>query len=117
MGADESGIYQGGSECPYIGADLLGGGTVGPALRVRDMGPDPADTEVAGRIPTYVGPQTDGATTAEGTGLRMGLPSLDDVTDKAGLQKVETYVSCRQTTKAQYVATRTIMYLCLVAKY
>ena len=35
---------------------------------------------------------------------------------KAVLQEVETYVSCRQNTAAQYIATRPIMDLCLAAK-
>ena len=35
---------------------------------------------------------------------------------EAGLQEVETYVSCRQNTVAQYIATRPIMDLFLVAK-
>ena len=35
---------------------------------------------------------------------------------EAGLQEVETYVSRRQNTVAQYIATRLIMDLCLAAK-
>ena len=35
---------------------------------------------------------------------------------EAGLQKVETYVSCRQNTVAKYIAARTIMDLCLEDK-
>ena len=34
---------------------------------------------------------------------------------EAGLWEVETYVSQRQNTVAQFIATRTIMDLCLVA--
>ena len=34
-----------------IGADVLGGGTISPAIRVIDMGPDTAYVEGAGRIP------------------------------------------------------------------
>ena len=34
----------------------------------------------------------------------------------AGLQDMETYVSGRQNTVAQYIATRPIMELCLAAK-
>ena len=34
----------------------------------------------------------------------------------AGLQEVETYVSRRQNTEAQYIVTRPIMDLCLEAK-
>ena len=32
------------------------------------------------------------------------------------LQAVETYVSCQQKTVAHFIATRPIMYLCLVAE-
>ena len=35
---------------------------------------------------------------------------------EAGLQEVEVYVSCRQNTVGQYIATRHIMELCLEAK-
>ena len=35
---------------------------------------------------------------------------------KAGLQEVDTYVSCRHNTVAQCIATRPIMELCLAAK-
>ena len=51
MGADESHTEKGGSGVLDIGEDLLGGGTIGPALRVRYMGPDPADAEGDGRVP------------------------------------------------------------------
>ena len=40
LGADDSGNEQGGSGCPDIGAYILGGGRIGPDIRVRDMGPD-----------------------------------------------------------------------------
>ena len=36
---------------------------------------------------------------------------------EAGLQEVETYVSCHQNTVAQYIATKPIMDLCLAAKW
>ena len=42
-------------------------------------------------------------------------PPLEDVMVEAGLQEVETYVSHHQNTVAQYIATRPIMDLCLVA--
>ena len=43
-------------------------------------------------------------------------PPLEDAMAGAGLQEVETYVSRRQNTEAQYIVTRPIMDLCLVAK-
>ena len=36
--------------------------------------------------------------------------------EDAGLQKVDTYVSCRQNTLDEYIATMTIIDLCLVEK-
>ena len=42
MGAAESYINQGGRGCPDIGTDLLGGGAIGLAIRVRDMSTDAA---------------------------------------------------------------------------
>ena len=47
----DSGIDQRRSVRLDIGADLLGSGAIGPAIWVRDMGPDIAYAEVAGRIP------------------------------------------------------------------
>ena len=43
-------------------------------------------------------------------------PPLEDVMAEAGLREVETHASCRQNTVSQYISTRPIMDLCLVAK-
>ena len=43
-------------------------------------------------------------------------PPLEDAMVEAGLQEVETYVSLRQNTVAQYISARHIMDLCLAAK-
>ena len=43
-------------------------------------------------------------------------PLLEDAMEEAGLKEVETYVSCRQNTVAQFIVTRTIMDLCLAAE-
>ena len=50
-GRGYSGNEKGGSRCTEIGAYLLGCGKISPAIRVRDMGPEPAYAEGAGRIP------------------------------------------------------------------
>ena len=51
VGAADSGNKQGGSGLTDIGADLLGGGTIGPDIRFRDMGTDTTYIEGAGQIP------------------------------------------------------------------
>ena len=51
MDAAELGTEQGGSGIPDIGEDLHGGGTIGTAIQVRDMGPDTAYAEDSRRIP------------------------------------------------------------------
>ena len=51
VGAADSGTEQGGSRCPYIRADLLGSGTIGPTIWVRDIVPDTAYAEGDGQIP------------------------------------------------------------------
>ena len=57
-----------------------------------------------------------------GQQLRKGMDGgwvylpLDDAMAEAGLQEVDNYVSCRQNTVAQYIATRPIIDLCLEAK-
>ena len=45
----------------------------------------------------------------------MGITPLEDATAEAGQQEVETYVSHRQNTVAQFIATRPIKDLCLAA--
>ena len=44
-------------------------------------------------------------------------PPLEDAMAETGLQEVETYVSCQQNAFAQFIATRTIMELFLVAEW
>ena len=44
-------------------------------------------------------------------------PPVEDLMLEAGLQEVETYVSRRQNTVAQFIVTRLIMDLCLVAEW
>ena len=41
---------------------------------------------------------------------------MEDAMVEAGLQQVETYVSCHQNTVAQYIATSPIMDLCMMVK-
>ena len=50
VGEADSGTDQEGSGCPDIGVDLIIGGTIGPDIQVRDMGPFTAYAEGAGRI-------------------------------------------------------------------
>ena len=52
VGAANLGIEEGGIGCQYIGIYLIGGGAIGPAIRVRDMGTDTTYAEGVGRIPT-----------------------------------------------------------------
>ena len=68
VGAADSYTDQGGSGCPDIRTDLLGSGALGPAVRVRDMGPDTAYEEGIGRITPQGGPQADGTAAVEGAG-------------------------------------------------
>ena len=51
VNAADLGTDQEGSRCTDIGADLLGGGTIGTAILVRDMDPDTEYAKVAGRNP------------------------------------------------------------------
>ena len=59
MGAANLGIDQGGSVCLDIRTDLLGSGTIGPAIQVRYVVPETAYAEGSGRIPPIGGPHTD----------------------------------------------------------
>ena len=44
-------------------------------------------------------------------------PLMEDVMAEAGLQELETYASCHQNKVAQYIATTTIIDLCLESKW
>ena len=44
-------------------------------------------------------------------------PLLEYAMEEAGLKEVETYVSCRQNTVAQFIVTRPIMDLCLETEW
>ena len=109
-------IDQGGSGCPDIGKVLLGGGSIGPSIWVRDMGTDAAYEESVGKILPQGDPQAYGMAIKEGAEQRLGLPLLEDTIVVAGLQEVETYFFLRQNTVAQYIVTRPIMDLFLAAK-
>ena len=50
MGTAYSGVEQGGSGCPDIGEDILGSGTIGTDIQVRDIGTDAAYEEGVGQI-------------------------------------------------------------------
>ena len=66
VGADNSGVEQGGRRFQDIGIDLLGSGAISTAIQVRYMGPDTAYAESAGRFSPYFVPQSDGTTNAKG---------------------------------------------------
>ena len=68
------GIEQGGKVCPDIGRDVFGGGTMGPAVWVREMGPNTAYADGPGRISPHSSLKTDGTETVEDTVQKMGLP-------------------------------------------
>ena len=73
VGAADSYIDHGGSGCPDIGTDLLGGGAISPVIQVKDMGPDASYEEGIGRIPPQGGPQADGTASVEGVGQTLVL--------------------------------------------
>ena len=74
MGAADSEIDQGGSGCPDIRTDLIGGDATGPDIQVIYMGPDAMSEEGVGRISPQGGLQADGTATVEGAGRRLVLP-------------------------------------------
>ena len=73
MGAAENGVYQVGWGCPYLGPYLLGGGSVGHALRVGDVCHDTLYLEGFEQIPPQGSPQADGEATLESMGRSMGI--------------------------------------------
>ena len=53
------GIEQVGVGCPDLGTDILGGGAVGPAIRIIEVGDEATYWECVGRIPPQGGTQAD----------------------------------------------------------
>ena len=74
MGEADMSIEQGGGGCPDLGPDILGGGSVGIVVRVRDVGDDAAHQEGVGQIPPHGGPQDDREVTLEREGRSVDVP-------------------------------------------
>ena len=55
MGADDTGVEQGGGGCTDLVPDILGGGLVCPVVHVRDVGDEPLHWRGVGRIPPQSG--------------------------------------------------------------
>ena len=63
VGKADAGLEKGGGGCTDLGTNLIGGGTVGTAIWIRDLGDDATYQEGVGRITPQGGPQDDrGAT-------------------------------------------------------
>ena len=76
MGKDDAGVDQGGGGCSDIGPDIIGCGSIGPIVRVRDMGDVAAHKLGVGRIPPQGGPQDYREATSYRVGLSVGIPPL-----------------------------------------
>ena len=101
---------------PDLGPDILGGGSVGPVVRVGDVGDDTTHREGVGRIPSHVGPQADWEATLEKEGRIVGIPPTGGRDGGYGTAGGGDLVSHRHNTVAQFIATMTIMELCLEAE-
>ena len=115
MGPAVSGADQGGSGCPDLREDLRGGGSGGHALRVENVGNDTTHPEGFGRILQQGARRLTGRQPQRGRDGGWVYPPLEEAMAEEGLQEVEIYVSRRQNTAAQFIATRPIMYLFLAA--
>ena len=60
--------------CPDLGPDILGGGTVGIVVRVKDVGDNPTHWEDVGRIIPQGGPQADREATLDREGWFVDTP-------------------------------------------
>ena len=56
VGEGDAGLEQGGGGCPYLGPNILGGGSSGPVVRVVDLGDDAMHQKGFGWIITQGGP-------------------------------------------------------------
>ena len=68
MGETDAGVEQGGGGCPYLKPYILGGGSVGPVVQVRDMVYDAAYCEGVGRVLPQSGLQANRESTLEREG-------------------------------------------------
>ena len=73
MGAVFQGFEKGVCGCLDLGENLLGGGSGGSNVRVRDVGDDTTHWEGFGRIPPQGGPKDDGMTTSDQAGRWVGV--------------------------------------------
>ena len=73
MGKADTSVDQGGGGCSDLGSDILGGGSVGNVVWVRDVGDDAAHQEGVERIPPQGGLQADMTTTSERAGRWMDV--------------------------------------------
>ena len=80
------------------------------------MSDDPTHWVGFVRIPPQGGMQDDKEATSTREGWHVDIPPVEDAMAEACLQEVETYVSCGQNTVVQFIATRTIMDLCMAAE-
>ena len=69
-----------------------------------------------GRLHHRVACRLKGKQTQKGWDIGWIYPPLEYAMAEAVFQEVDTYVSCRQNTVAQYIATRPIMDLCMSEK-
>ena len=83
-----------------------------PPLWLRDVGGDPPRQQDAGGLPPQGGRPADGQAALEVSRWRLGVPPLWAAIREAGLEEVETYITRRQNTVAQYIATQPILELC-----
>ena len=83
---------------------------------VRRCGDDPYIGSVLGGFHHRVASRLTGRQPWQGRDRVWVYLPLDDVMAEVELQEVETYVSRRQNTVAQFIASRPIMDLCLAAE-
>ena len=67
-------LDQGGVGCPELGPDILGGGSVGPILRVRYVCDDAAHLEGVARIPLQGDTQANREANSEREGWSVYIP-------------------------------------------
>ena len=115
MGAtgEDPWVVRGG--CMDLGAILRGGHASKPPVWFRDMGDDPPHGANIGGIPPLLGPapQVSSQNTAR-TGCGIP-PPLEDALRESGLEEIMVYIVWRYNTVTHYIASRTILDICLEA--
>ena len=84
-----------------------------PGIQVGELGTGAPDGTYPWGIPPQGVPSSEGVRSMETSRGGWFYPPLEEAMQEVGLETIENYISHRQNTIFQYIATRTILETCL----